>query len=82
MRIRCQHLGLIAGLALALSVMAAVSWSTETPAPEAVDMSGYASFSLRRDDVSPVPAAVLFVAGGLIAVVAMVRWRQKLKSDS
>lgn len=79
MRIRCQHLGLIAGLALALSVSATSDWSTESQAQVPADMAGHASFALRTDEVSPVPAPVLFVAGGLIAVVAMVRWRQKHK---
>lgn len=83
MRIRCQHLGLIAGLALALSVSAASDWSASdaTPASAQPD-SAHAAFTHSSADTSslPVPAPVLFLAGGLLAMVAMVRWRQRTRT--
>lgn len=76
MAIRCHHVGLFAGLALVLSV-AAASQLPELPAAEPVSAADAAAAS---SDTPPVPAPVLFLAGGLLAVVAAVRWRQKLAS--
>lgn len=77
MLIRCHHLGLIAGLALALSLSAS-EWTSPGPAhtPVAVEQ---AAFHSAEAPVSPVPAPVLLLAGGLLAVAAMVRWRQHLR---
>ncbi|HEY9199935.1 MAG TPA: hypothetical protein VIR60_11250 [Gammaproteobacteria bacterium] len=79
MRIRCQHLGITAALALALSV-AAADWSAADPAAvNNAPVTGQATLTDSREDVSPVPAPVLFLAGGLLAVAGMVRWRQRFR---
>ena len=74
MAIRCHHLGLFAGLALALSV-AAASQLPELPAAEPLPAVHAVP---TETEAPPVPAPVLFLAGGLLAVAAAVRWRQKL----
>lgn len=75
MAIRCHHLGLFAGLALALSVAAASQLPEPLPAADAAS----ATVAVRAaDETPPVPAPVLFLAGGLLAAAAVVRWRQKL----
>lgn len=79
MRIRCQHLGIAAALALVLSVAAAADWSVADPAPVNTPISSPVSMADSRDEVSPVPAPVLFLAGGLLAVAGMVRWRQRFR---
>ena len=79
MRIRCQYLGLSAALALALSVSAA-EWSSISSVPAAASAVPHIQTSSAADEASPMPAPVLFVAGGLLAVAAMVRWRQRFRS--
>lgn len=74
MGIRCHHLGVIAGLSLMLSVAAA----SLLPEPLPVDPANAPA----AEQTSPVPAPVLFLAGGLLAAVAMVRWRQKLAANA
>ena len=78
MRIRCQYLGLSAALALALSVSAA-EWSSARSVPAAASGVPQIQTSNAADEASPMPAPVLFVAGGLLAVAAMVRWRQRFR---
>ena len=79
MRIRCQYLGLSAALALALSVSAAAEWSSASSVPAAASGVPQIQTSNAADEASPMPAPVLFVAGGLLAVAAMVRWRQRFR---
>lgn len=79
-RIRCQYLGLTAALALALSVSAAAEWSAVNAAPANPSVSSQTVLVPDADEVSPMPAPVLFLAGGLLAVAAMVRWRQRTRS--
>lgn len=76
MAIRCHHVGLFAGLALVLSVAAA----SQLPELPAAEPQPTAAADPVPTDAPPVPAPVLFLAGGLLAVVAAVRWRQKLAS--
>ena len=77
--IRCKYLGLVAVLALALSVSAA-GWSTSDAAVSAKDtQAAQAAVALKVDDTPPVPAPVLFLAGGILALVAYLRWRQRLR---
>lgn len=76
MAIRCRHVGVIAGVALALSVAAASDWSVGAPSAPAEVSAPLIPAS--ATEASPVPAPVLFLAGGLLALVAMVRRRQKL----
>jgi len=74
--IRCRHLGVIAGLALALSVVAASDWAVEAPA---ATVTVPVTMQLAPEpETAPAPAPVLFLAGGLLGLAAMVRWRQKL----
>ena len=75
MVIRCHHLGLIAGLALVLSVSAS-EWTTSVPE---IPPGGQAVVEQVATPVSPVPSPVLSLAGGLLALAAMVRWRQHLR---
>ena len=79
-RIRCQYLGLTAAFALALSVSAAADWSAGNTAPANTPVPAQTGIVLHGDEVSPMPAPVLFLAGGLLAVAAMVRWRQRMRS--
>lgn len=81
-RIRCQYLGLTAAFALALSISAAAEWSAVNAAAAGPVVPNKAVLVPDTDDDSPMPAPVLFVAGGLLAVAAMVRWRQKIKANS
>ncbi len=77
--IRCKYVGLIAGLAIALSVSAATDW----PAAKATKTAAPAKTSeivTTTEDASPVPAPVLFLAGGLLALAAYLRWRQRARS--
>lgn len=80
MRIRCHYLGLSAVLALALSVSAAAEWSTASSVSATASRVPQVQTSDAADEASPVPAPVLFLAGGLLAVAAMVRWRQRFRS--
>ena len=73
--IRCKHLGLIAGLALALSVSAATDWPATTAEPTTTPKQNQVVTT--TDDASPVPAPVLFLAGGLLGLAAYLRWRQR-----
>lgn len=82
MRIRCQYLGLTAALALALSVSAAAEWSAVNAAAANPVAPNKAVLVPATDEGSPMPAPVLLLAGGLLAVAAMVRWRQKAKASS
>lgn len=75
MAIRCHHLGLVAGLSLILSVTAASQLSGPLSASDAAPAQTAVVHT--AGETSPVPAPVLFLAGGLLALVAMVRWRQK-----
>lgn len=70
---------MFAGLALALSVAAASQLPEPLPAAEAAPV---AAIEHGTRETHPVPAPVLFLAGGLLAVAAMVRWRQKLAAKS
>lgn len=62
-----------------LSVTAASQLPEPLPAAEAAPAAAAARAA---EETSPVPAPVLFLAGGLIAVVAMVRWRQKHRAKA
>jgi hypothetical protein len=74
--IRCRHLGVIAGLALALSVVAASDRVVEAPA---ATLAVPVTMQLApKPEAAPAPAPVLFLAGGLFGLAALVRWRQKL----
>ena len=73
--IRCKYLGLIAGLALALSVSAATDWPATSTEPVATPKQNQVVTT--TDDASPVPAPVLFLAGGLLGLAAYLRWRQR-----
>ena len=73
--IRCKHLGLIAGLALALSVSAATDWPATTAEPTATPKQNQVVTT--TNEASPVPAPVLFLAGGLLSLAAYLRWRQR-----
>ena len=77
MAIRCKHLGLIAGLALALSVSAATDWPATIAEPTATPKPNQVVTTTDADDASPVPAPVLFLAGGLLGLAAYLRWRQR-----
>jgi hypothetical protein len=46
------------------------------------DEAPAATVEVDSDVVLPVPAPVLFLAGGLLAVAAMVRWRQKMAAKA
>lgn len=80
MAIRCHHLGLISGLALALSLSAAadLSLSAADAIPPSADI-GHIVFGLEASETPPFPAPVLFLAGGLLGLAAMVRWRQRMR---
>lgn len=80
MRIRCQYLGLTAALALALSISAAADWSTERATPAAAPVAQQAPAANDAGEEPPVPAPVLFLAGGLLAIAAGVRWHQRFHS--
>lgn len=73
--IRCKYLGLIAGLALALSVSAATDWPATSTEPVVTPKQNQVVTT--TDDASPVPAPVLFLAGGLLGLAAYLRWRQR-----
>jgi hypothetical protein len=66
-------LGLIAGLALAMSLAAAESTLPVRPTTPVI--GDQAAF----EQVPPAPAPVLFLAGGLLGVAALVRWRRHLR---
>lgn len=74
--IRCRYLGVIAGLALALSAIAALDGAVEASAATVT-----APVTMRlapAPETAPAPAPVLLLAGGLLALAATVRWRQRL----
>lgn len=78
MDIRCHHLGMVAGFALALSLSAAadVSWSsTQAEAPSADPAPIVFEHAVSQSPPSPAP--VLLIAGGLFGFAAYVRWRQR-----
>ena len=81
--IRCKHLGLAAALALALSVSAATDWPTADAGASAKDtQAAPAAVVLNVDDAPPVPAPLLFLAGGLLGLVAYLRWRQRARDKT
>ncbi len=80
MAIRCKYVGLIAGLAIALSVSAATDWPAAKATKTAATTDSSQTITTPADDASPVPAPVLFLAGGLLALAAYLRWRQRARS--
>ncbi|MBI5462756.1 MAG: hypothetical protein HY941_11290 [Gammaproteobacteria bacterium] len=80
MKIRCKYVGLIAGLALALSVSAATDYWPASAAEAKATRTAEAAVMLKADEASPVPAPVLFLAGGLLGLAAFLRWRQRMRS--
>lgn len=78
MKIRCHHLGMVAGFALLLSLSAAAdrSWSAaQTDAVPATSMPVLLTPSVAESHPSPAP--VLLLAAGLFGGAALVRWRQR-----
>ena len=82
MKIRCHHLGMVAGFALLLSLSAAVdrSWAVDqtgtTPTTSAPIL-----LTPTVEENHPSPAPVLLLAAGLFGGAAMVRWRQRQRES-
>lgn len=78
MDIRCHHLGMVAGFALALSLSAAsdLSWSSSQTKLDSTDPAPIV-FDHAVSQGPPSPAPVLLLAGGLFGFAAYVRWRQR-----
>lgn len=78
MKIRCHHLGMVAGFALLLSLSAATdrSWSAgQTGTTPATSAPILLMPTVEENHPSPVP--VLLLAAGLFGGAALVRWRQR-----
>lgn len=59
-----------------------VAAASQLPEPLPAAAAPAATVEVDSDEVSPVPAPVLFLAGGLLAVAAIVRWRQKMAAKA
>ena len=80
-KIRCQCLGVLIGLTLALSVSAAAEWSAARAEPvlvaNVVAASPPAITHISVENPAPVPAPLILLAVALVVLAATLRYRRR-----